>query len=164
MGRTAPGRLKIEYYFAESAVSSPAMDVEQYAWATEELIRNAEESALEVEEEFRRAGTLTLAFIPLADYDERGFYRIPPSMPRLVVRKRVWEWHYHNFSDAAFVSFEEESRNAASDRHAYLVRLFAYVLAHGMDVARLSGENSGYSILHPVPHSELHADSGEYET
>jgi hypothetical protein len=116
------------------------MDVEQYAWATEELIRDAEESAREVEEEFRRAGPLTLFFIPLADYDERGFYRLSPTMTRLIVRKRIWEWYYHSFSDVAFVNFEEESRNAAPDRHAYLVRLFAYALAHGIDVAKLSGE------------------------
>ena len=140
------------------------MDVEQYAWATKELIRSAEQSVRDIEAESRGAEKLTLLFIPLADFEERGFYRPSFSMPRLSLQRNLREWSYDAGTDAAFRAFEEESGNACSTRHGYLVRLFAYALAHGMDVAKLTGENSGHSILHPVPHSELHTDIGEYET
>jgi len=140
------------------------VDVEQYDWATKELVQNAEESVHELEEELRWKSKLMLLFVPLADFDPSGAYRLTKG----------WSWFnavaggsldWHNLSaDSAFANFEEEALNASNSFRSYLVRLLSYAVAHGMDVAKLDREGSGRSILHPLPHSELHADvGGEYD-
>ena len=135
------------------------MDVEQHAWATGKLVREAGESAAELEEDLSREKEITLFFIPLADFDPSGAYWIGPGMCSLTlgVDGEV-EWHFPP-RDAAFVSFEDECRNAAETLHDYLVRLLSYALAHGMDVAKADKGGSAWSLLHVVPHEDVHTDT-----
>jgi hypothetical protein len=141
----------------------PVMDVEQYTWATKELVRSAEESVDELEEDFKADQHLTLFFIPLADFDPSGAYRIgPETLGFVCYADGTIEWHFPP-QDSAFVNFERECRNACDSLHAYLVRLLTYALAHGMDVAKADENGNGRSILHPFPHSELHTDTVGYD-
>ena len=121
------------------------MDVEQYAWATEELIRSAEESVTELEESLRREGQLSLFFISLADFDPSGAYRIgPETLGFIVYSGGEIEWHFPK-GDAAFANFEQECRNACNSLHDSLVRLLTYALAHGMDIAAVgTGGDAGH--------------------
>jgi hypothetical protein len=141
-----------------------SMDVEQYAWATEELVRSAEESVKGLEEDLSEGQRLVLLFIPLADFDPSGAYRAGPDMLGFICYPDgSIAWHFPP-KDAAFANFEQECRSACDTLHAYLIRLLTYALAHGMDVAKANEGGNGRSILHPVPHSELHADLWEYDT
>ena len=73
----------------------PLMEVEQHAWATEELVRSAEASVDEVEESLRREGYLTLFFIPLAAFESSGVYRIgPETLGFVVYADGSLEWHF----------------------------------------------------------------------
>jgi hypothetical protein len=135
------------------------MDVEQYAWATKALVRDAEDSVEELEEERRRGGTLILLFIPLAVSDPSGFYRISSETTGFVCQTDgSIEWHFSP-KDPTFARFAEESRNASSTLHDYFVRLLSYALAHGMDVAKADAAGNGRSILHAFPHSDVHTDA-----
>jgi hypothetical protein len=142
----------------------PVMDVEQYAWATEELINSAKESVHDLEENFDREGQLVLSFIPLADFESSGAYRIgPETLGFIVYANGGIEWHFPA-EDPAFANFEREARDACSSLHDYLVRILTYALAHGMDVAKADPAGNGRSILHAFPHSELHTDAGGYDS
>jgi hypothetical protein len=137
------------------------MEVEQYAWATEELIRNARATVLDLEEGFRSDGELILFFIPLADFNPSGSYRLGPETSHFICYPDgAIEWHFP-VQDDAFTHFEKECRAACDTLQSYLIRLLSYAMAHGMDVAKADGE-SGRSILHALPHSAVHADV-EYE-
>ena len=140
------------------------MDVEQYAWATEELISSAKESVNDLEEDFRREVNLSLFFIPLADFEPSGAYHIDPeTLGFIAYPDGAIEWHFP-VGDSAFVNFERECRHACDSLHAYLVRILTYALAHGMDVAKADAAGNGRSILHAFPHSELHTDAGGYDS
>jgi hypothetical protein len=148
--------LQVKRYFS-------LVDVEQYDWATKELVQSAEEAVHELEEELRWKAELILLFIPLADFDPSGAYRLTSNWPYFVaIAGGSLDWHNHP-KESAFKHFEEEALHASNNFRSYLVRLLSYALAHGMDVAKLNREGSGRSILHPLPHSELHADVGEYD-
>jgi hypothetical protein len=139
------------------------VDVEQYDWSTKELVQSAEEVVHGLEEELRWNSKLILLFIPLADFDSSGAYHLTRDRACLVAEAGgSLDWHNHP-KESAFRHFEEEALHASNTFRSYLVRLLSYALAHGMDVAKLNREGSGRSILHPLPHSELHADVGGYD-
>lgn len=134
------------------------MEVERHAWATRELVAEAKELAAGLAEEFRWS-RFSLFFVPLADFDRSGAYRLTPDMPTLICHGRSLEWQNLSRSrESAFISFVDESRHVYTIRD-YLVRFLSYALAHGMDVVKLrEGDRFGRSILHALPHSELHMD------
>jgi hypothetical protein len=135
------------------------MDVEQYAWATEELVHDAEDFVGELEEELRRNGQLALFFIPLADNDPSGDYRIgPETLGFICYADGSMEWHFPT-NDAAFVHYEQECRSASSTLQSYLIRLVSYALAHGMDIAKADATGGGHSILHAFEHEDVHTDT-----
>lgn len=138
------------------------MDVEQYAWATEELVHSAKGSVGELEEELRRERKLILLFIPLADFDSSGAYRINSGTTGFICHADgAMEWHFSP-KDAAFINFEKECRSASSTRRDYFVRLLSYAFAHGYDVAKADENGNGRSILYALPHGVLHTDAGAY--
>jgi hypothetical protein len=139
------------------------VDVEQYDWSTKELVQSAEEVAHELEEELPWNAQLILLFIPLADFDPSGAYHLTKDRACLVAEAGgPLDWQ-NLPKESAFRNFVEEALHASDTLRSYLVRLLSYALAHGMDVAKLNREGSGRTILHPLPHSELHADVGGYD-
>ena len=142
------------------------MDIERRAWVTQELVRSAEESVHGIEEELRWKGQLTLFFVPLVNYNPSGAYSLSPATPSLVCYTDGsvgWlnapeEGAFANFARVSILSYHESF-------YEYLICLFAYALAHGMDVVKAEGQSSssGRSILYPFPPSQLHTEVAEYD-
>ena len=144
--------LRAKQYFS-------SMDVEQHAWATEELISSARESVEELEEDLRCYRSLTLCFISLADFDLSGVYRIgPETLGFIRYPDGAIEWHFPP-GEAAFIDFERECRSACDSFHDYLIRLLSYAFAHGMDVVKADETGRGQSILHVLERSDVHTDA-----
>src|ERR1700757_658883 len=156
MEKTAPAWPK----FAEEAPDRyfSSMHVEQHAWATKELIGNAAEFANELEKELFWHPPLILLFIPLADFEASGAYRLRGKWPCLIVYANNASELRYTPRDA-FVDFWEECLKTSESLHDYLTQILSYALAHGMDVAKLDEEGNGRSLLYGLPHSELHGDS-----
>jgi hypothetical protein len=146
-----------------------SVDLRRHAWVDEELVHSAEESVDQLEKELRWHRSLRLLFVSLADFDPSGAYWVGPDMSYLTCyADGSIQWENRSGlilppKEEALVDFELESRNACNTLHDYLVRLLAYALAHGMDVAKVDREGYGRSILHSLPHSQLHTDVAEYD-